>query len=56
VIDLLDLLLIANFCFDKPVPWWLWCLGVLATLGGNWQRQEKLEALKAIATRMKFRI
>lgn len=34
-LDLLDLLLIAKFCFDKPVPWWLWGLGAMATLASN---------------------
>lgn len=34
-LDLLDLLLIAHFCFDKQVPWWLWILGVLASLSAQ---------------------
>lgn len=34
-LDLLDILLVLNVCFDKPVPWWLWCLGVLATISNN---------------------
>lgn len=41
-LDLLDLLLIAHFCFGKPVPWWLWILGVFAGIG----TMHHLEALR----------
>lgn len=32
-LDLLDLLILAHFCFNKPVPTWLWVLGVFSTFG-----------------------
>lgn len=31
-LDLLDLLLVAQFCFNRDVPEWLWVLGVVANI------------------------
>ena len=45
-IDLLDLLLIARFCFDKPVPAWLWIWGVIATAGASVRMEKITKALK----------
>jgi hypothetical protein len=34
-LDLLDLLLVAQFCFGRDVPWWMWVLGALSTLSAH---------------------
>ncbi len=31
-LDILDVLLVAHFCFAAPVPWWLWALGIVNTI------------------------
>lgn len=45
-LDLLDLLLIVSFCFDRPVPWWLWVLGVLATTGAQIRINKITDAIR----------
>ncbi len=35
-LDLLDILLVIHFCFEKQVPWWLWILGALASMGNQY--------------------
>jgi hypothetical protein len=44
-LDLLDLLLVSAFCFDKTVPWWLWVLGVVASIGGGMRMEKITKAL-----------
>lgn len=34
-LDLLDLLIVANCFPGVVVPWWVWALGILSSVGGN---------------------
>lgn len=46
MIDLLDILLVAHFIFNKDVPPFMWVLGVIATIGGNLRMRKITKALE----------
>lgn len=45
-LDLLDLLLIAEFGFKADFPWWMWVIGVLSSLGGSYRIERITKALE----------
>lgn len=47
-LDLLDMLLVSSFVFEKHVPWWMWILGVLSTFGASKRMDQFIAALRGI--------